>query len=459
MNHPKFAVVGHPNKGKSSIVASLSFDDTVAISNVPGTTNTKRSYALRVDGEIIYELYDTPGFQRARKVLSWLEQHDVDAHKKQEVVKEFVIQHKNDPAFHDEIELLEPILDGAGIIYVVDASKPYSNEYEAEMEILRWCNKPSMALINHIDDDDFTQEWKNALGHYFKLIRTYNPMEATFYEHKYILQGLAQLNEEWLDQMQHSIEIFETFYKKKIQKSAQIISDLITSALQLRVEHSIQGLKPTQEELTQTQERYKQKLRNLEHQAYEKIATILQHTHLDKELFAFPFEEIDLFSTHSASIFGLSKKELLLTTATSGALTGASVDLLLAGHTGFLGAMVGGVVGGLGGYIGFEELFKTKILGKRVGSYSLQIGPMENKNFPYILLGRALYFTRKLLHFSHAKREKFTLENMESYDIFDEKARKELEKYHKLFRSKKLSQEQIKEYEVLITQLLEQKIS
>ncbi len=70
--YPKFAVVGHPNKGKSSIVATLAHDESVHISNVPGATTIQRSYPLQIDGVTLYELYDTPGFQRARAILAWL---------------------------------------------------------------------------------------------------------------------------------------------------------------------------------------------------------------------------------------------------------------------------------------------------------------------------------------------------------------------------------------------------
>ena len=38
MKAPVFAVVGHPNKGKSSIVATLSQNDAIAIALEPGTT-------------------------------------------------------------------------------------------------------------------------------------------------------------------------------------------------------------------------------------------------------------------------------------------------------------------------------------------------------------------------------------------------------------------------------------
>ena len=62
--------------------------------------------------------------------------------------REFLQAHVSDARFHDERELLRPIVEGAGILYVVDGSRPYGRQYEAEMEILRWTGRPRMALIN-----------------------------------------------------------------------------------------------------------------------------------------------------------------------------------------------------------------------------------------------------------------------------------------------------------------------
>lgn len=59
---PTFAVVGHPNKGKSSVVATLSQNDAIAIALEPGTTRARQSYPLSVDGKTLYTLVDTPGF-------------------------------------------------------------------------------------------------------------------------------------------------------------------------------------------------------------------------------------------------------------------------------------------------------------------------------------------------------------------------------------------------------------
>ena len=177
---PRFAIVGHPNKGKSSIVATLAEDDSVPVSPMPGTTTTARDFPMRVDGEVLYQLVDTPGFQRAREVLNWLVAHERGAEARPAVVGEFLSAHRGDARFHDECELLAPILEGAGVLYVVDGAHPYGGEYEAEMEVLRWTGQPRMALINLIGTGDHQGQWRRALDQYFSIVRVFDAVHADF---------------------------------------------------------------------------------------------------------------------------------------------------------------------------------------------------------------------------------------------------------------------------------------
>ena len=456
--YPKFAVVGHPNKGKSSIVASLAMDDTVQISDTPGTTTKKRSFPLSVDGKILYELFDTPGFQRARQVLAWLQKHDVSASKRHEVVQQFIYAHKNDPKFNDEIELLEPIMEGAGIIYVVDGSKPYGEEYEAEMEILRWTGQPSMALINHIEKTDYSQEWKRALGHYFKMVRTYNPMEATPQQHISILESMAQLKEEWTASIKSSIVLFESYQTQKIQKSASNIAKMVTIAIAKKEKLPLKTKEVTPEQEKKLEENYKNALRKLEEGTQKNLELIWDHEHLQKEQLRLPYEGMDLFSKESASLFGLSQQEMILMGAGSGAAAGAAIDLLTVGHTLLLGGAIGALVGGVSAYFGFDKLSEIKVLGHTIGKRYIEMGPMKNRNFPYILLGRSLYYVTELARRSHAKRDivKFAMDQSFKEKWLSDSLKKELEKFHKKFRSgKAVEAEELGEYEVLIRTVLE----
>jgi len=436
-NYPRFAVVGHPNKGKSSIVSTLAHDETVQISDIPGTTTKQRSFPLQIDGEILYELIDTPGFQRARALLEWLEREEVSADRKVERVQRFVYEHREDPRFHDEIELLEPILNGAGIIYVVDGSKPYGAEYEAEMEILRWTGQPSMALINLIDDTDYVAEWKRALGHYFRLVRVFNPMEANFSQHIALLESMAQLREEWTAPVKRSIDIFTTYRRQKIADSAQLISELLAASLSYVESLSISGEEASRKEKEKMLERYKMHLRKIEERSHRKIAETWNHSKLEKEAQLPLFQEMDLFSRESASLFGLGKKEMIVTGAAGGALTGSGVDLMLGGTSMMLGSAIGAVIGGAGALLGFNEIAEMKVLGQKLGSRYIEAGPMQNRNFPYILLRRALYYTQELANRPHADRSKIRMDSQEllGTEWISTGQKKEIEKLHQLFRS------------------------
>ncbi len=460
-SYPKFAVVGHPNKGKSSIVSTLAHDESVQISNTPGTTTVQRSFPLKIDGEIIYELFDTPGFQRARAVLAWLNKEDVPADQKADRVRRFVYEHNDDPRFRDEVELLKPIMDGAGIIYVVDGSKPYGVEYEAEMEILRWTGQPSMALINLIDDTDHVLEWRRALEHYFRMVRLFNPMEVNFSQHLVLLDSMSQLREEWTSSVKRSIEIFERYQEQKINDSSVLITELITDSLSYVASLPIAGEEASGEESERVVEIYKSYLRHLEKKSQKKIAKVWHHSQLENEIVIPLFQEMDLFSKESASLFGLSKKEMILTGAAGGALTGSGVDLMLGGTSFMMGTAIGALVGGAGAMFGFQEIAQMKVLGQKLGSRRLEAGPMQNRNFPYILLRRILYYTREVATRPHANRAKISIdgEALLEREWIDESSKKEIEKLHQDFRSGgTIKEKQIALYDDLIRSILLQSI-
>jgi len=452
-SYPKFAVVGHPNKGKSSIVASLALDDSIQIANTPGTTQIKRGFPLKVDGKIIYELFDTPGFQRARRVYAWLEEHgDVPADKRIDVVKQFVQEHRNNKQFQDEVELLDPIINGAGIIYVVDASKPYGAEYEVEMEILRWCGQPSMAILNLIGEEDYRDDWSRALGQYFRLVRTYNPMTAGHEEHIKLLESMAQLKEEWTESIKDAIDVLEMLYLEKIEQTIVEISDYMIKVLSFVYRQQIDGEEASEKEEEVAKVSYRKEISSYEHQEQKNIEKLWQHHDVEKNEELLNLEGVGLFSKESASIFGLSQKELILTGASAGAITGAGLDMLVAGSSLFLGTLIGGVVGGAATMFGFDNLYEVKILGQSLGRRELTVGPMQNLNFPYVLLGRALYHASLMSQRSHATKDAIEVKNIFfTEQIVQSKSRKILEKVHvKLRKGEKIEKELLEDYKVVV---------
>jgi len=83
---------------------------------------------------------------------------------------------------------------------------------------------------------------------------------------------------------------------------------------------------------------------------------------------------------------------------------------------------------------------------------------MQNRNFPYILLGRALYLVKNLASRSHARRDPLALttDNRFKEEWLDEERQKRLEKYHKAFGSdKEIDREALEGYSQLLQETIE----
>jgi hypothetical protein len=412
MNRPRFAIVGHPNKGKSSIVATLAEDDAVAISPHPGTTTQARTYPMRLDGEILYELVDTPGFQRARETLEWLEAHDRGAGERGSVVAEFLKAHASDPRFHDECELLAPIVDGAGILYVVDGSRPYGRQYEADMEILRWTGRPRMALINMISAGDHIEQWRAALGQYFSIVRVFDAVRADFSKRIELLRSFGAIDERWAAPLNRAADALVADRGRRARRTAGEIADLLIAALTTTVSVPLASRGAEREAQARTEGRAKlrEEVRRREASARRTVQEIYHHAGLTAHESAAAYLVEDVFSAQSFNVFGLSQTQLALTGAASGAVVGGAVDVAVGGASFLLGAGIGAALGAFGTLAGAGSLAKVRVLGLPLGGYELRVGPITDPNLPWVLLGRALLHAKLLAERNHALREELVVD-------------------------------------------------
>jgi hypothetical protein len=410
MSVPRFAIVGHPNKGKSSIVATLAEDDAVAISPHPGTTTQARSYPMRLDRETLYELVDTPGFQRARETLAWLEAHDRGAGARAAVVREFVAAHAADARFKDECELLRPIIEGAGILYVVDGSRPYGRQYEAEMEVLRWTGQPRMALINLISSGDHVEEWRAALSQYFSIVRAFDALRADFGKRIDLLRSFGAIDERWAAPLTRAADALIADRERRRRAVAGEIGDLLIDSLSATVTVTLASSDADDAALANGRRKLQERVRRRERDARRSVQEIYRHAALAIEESAAAYLVEDVFSAQSFSAFGLSAAQLALTGAASGAVAGTLIDVALGGASLMLGAGIGAAIGAAGTLAGAGRLAKVKVLGQPVGGYELRVGPITDMNFPWVLLGRALLHAKLVAERNHARRESLALD-------------------------------------------------
>ena len=283
-------------------------------------------------------------------------------------------------------------------------------------------------------------------------------MVRNFDGHIALLEAIAQLRQEWMPSVKRSIALFEEYRQRLLRTTAQNIARLVQRAVSHVAQLDFATETPGEADREKLSRQYQEYLRRLEQEEQHAVEAIWHHEHLEKEQSHLLFDEMDLFSKESASIFGLTRKEILVTGTVGGAAAGAGIDLLFGGATLLLGSAIGAAVGGIGAYWGFEELSEIRILGTTLGKRYLEMGPMTNRNFPYILLGRALYHAHTVASRSHAVRGTVRLTMNETFKErwFDESLRDALEKYHRQFRSgETLKEEELKEYESSILRSLE----
>ena len=406
-----FAVVGHPNKGKSSIVSTLARNDSIDISRQSGTTKTSDRY--RIDtGNGGFELIDTPGFQRPRQVLKWLKAKANSADQYTDAIKAFVMDESCQQNFPDEVELLSPLVKGAAILYVVDGSRPYGAEYEAEMEILRWTGRPSMALINPIESDEYVVPWQNALNQFFKMVRVFNPMNADLQEQVSLLNTFALLEPKWKNNLELVISDLIEQENNLMLQSVRILADLLVECCSYQFQQKV--LTKGQAESTQgfLKIQFNNHLINEEKNAHQALLELFAYHKIliDKEdLKVGP----DLFDTEQWYLWGLSKKQLAITGTITGVATGAVADMALAGSSFLLGAVGGGILGFTSAFFGSDYIGKMKLKGLPLGGYLAQQGPITDLNFPYVIIGRFSYLYEQLKNKNHADRRDVDLNTVE----------------------------------------------
>lgn len=411
MSLPRFAVVGHPNKGKSSIVATLAHDDAVKIEQRSGSTKKSQVFPMLVDDKILYELIDTPGFQRAHACHDYLSKHCDDASQRAAAIEDFFQEHKSGDRFANECELLKPILNGAGIIYVVDGSKPYGPEYEAEMEILRWTGQPSLALINPIEGDEYIEEWENALGQYFKTVRVFDAHNAEFKKQIGLLKIFGELSESWQAPLHSAVKLLRTQRLNYHQNAADTLASAIVDILNHTERQNVALGLATSPIESLLKKRYEEAVRKIERNSRDKIENIYAYFKLERSESELKLGSSDLLDQESWYLFGLNKKQLLTLAAGAGASAGAIIDIGLGGSSLLLGSAIGGIGGGLSAWKFSKRIASITFKGLPTGGHTLQYGPAKHPNLPFVLLGRALIHHRFICQRTHANRDQVVLDS------------------------------------------------
>jgi hypothetical protein len=407
---PEFAIIGHPNEGKSSVLSTLAEDDSVRVSPIPGETVFCQAFPVRIDGREIVRFIDTPGFQNPRQVLQWLQEYQGPD---EQMLDAFIDAHKDDPAFHDDCELLGPVAAGAGVIFVVDGSRPLRHVDRAEMEILRLSGAPRMAVINCKEEDAaYLPRWQSEFRKHFNAVRLFNSCRANYRQRIELLESLKSIDQQLEPVLRMMIDAFQQDWVVRNLRTTTILATLLRDILSYRRTVACSKGEEQQKRL-ELHQKYLAYVTDKERAARHEIRQLFKHNIFNLELPPQSILEEDLFSKRTWEFLGLSDRQIILAGALGGAALGVGLDAATIGTSFGLFSAVGGLIGaGATALKGKELLTGVRLLGMKMGGEQLQVGPVSNIQLLYILLDRALLFYAHVINWAHGRRDYERLHNL-----------------------------------------------
>jgi len=401
---PEFAVVGHPNEGKSSVLSTLAEDDSVRVSPIPGETRECRRFPVRIDNREVIAFVDTPGFQNPRRALRWMENYRGPD---QDILPAFIRAHEQDPAYHDDCRLLRPLLDGAGIIFVVDGSRPVRKMDRAEMEILRLSGRPRMAILNCKEEgSDFLEQWQHEFRKHFNAIRVFNSLQATYSQRIALLESLKSIDQGMEETLELVVSAFQKDWQARIRRSARLLTALLEEVLSWKKTVALPENGVAEEIQEKMEQGFTRFVNKRELATHRQIRRLFKHNAFAPALPPQSLLSRDLFSEETWKFLGLSQKQLIVSGGLGGAALGAALDLAAAGLTFGIFSTLGGALGAAGAALkGKETLSGVRLLGIRLDRRQLNFGPLGNIQLMYILLDRSLLLFNQLINWAHGRRD------------------------------------------------------
>ncbi len=422
---PAFAVIGRVNMGKSAVLATLlEIDDNelIRVSPTPGETTRCQTHRVVFGGRECARFIDTPGFSQPVEAMREIQRLHGEGTPDLDAIRAFITAPGD--GFADEKRLLEPLVQGAGVLYVVDPAKPLRDDFLAEMEILRWTGRPRLALLNRREgsagpDED---EWKTRLGGAFNLTRTFDAHHARFDERLRLLKSLLEIEEAHRDALLETIRLVEDEWRVRREEAAETILGFLEEALTLRVSATL-AEKDLSLETRRARaagdlaRRYFARLSELEQKCSASLLGIHRHHLLKADADPAAYQGIDLESEETWSKWGLDRTQLTLAATIAGGAAGLAVDVATGGLSHGAGAVLGALTGGAAAWFKGGSLPDLKVdlrgglkLGTGQGK-SLTIGPPRNPNFPWILLDGILVRYQLMLARAHGRRDEQHLES------------------------------------------------
>jgi hypothetical protein len=306
--------------------------------------------------------------------------------------------------FIDEKELLAPILEGAGILYVVDGSIPYMAEFEAEMTLLQWTGQPRMALINPIGGERYVEQWRSALSQFFSVVRVFDPMSVDQQKQASVLTAFAELHEPWRPALEQAVTELYEYQRRLDEQGATIVVESLLQQMIQRTELKVPAVFAENVLNEQLKNKYQQALRDIESSMQRQLQNLFAHPQMTLKSQSLTVEAPDLFDHSHWYLYGLDRQKIIGLSTSAGMAAGAVIDVGVGGASLMAGALAGGLVSSIASVLATHKPEKLNFKGVPLAGKVLLAGPVKDLTFAYVLIGRAIDFYDLIRQRTHADR-------------------------------------------------------
>ncbi|WP_322999074.1 GTPase/DUF3482 domain-containing protein [Castellaniella sp.] len=365
------AVVGHTNTGKTSLLRTLLRDELFGeVADQPGTTrHVESAQLLSTDGKPMLILRDTPGLEDAMGVLDYLDQLIASQERPDgpERIQRLLDSPEAAGRFEQECRVLTTVLTADAALYVIDARDPVLPKHRDELTLLAACGHPILPVLN------FTRSplaniaaWRDALARLgLHATVDFDTVAPALDGESQMLDRLALM----LDQHAPALMALRTDLGeqrlKRLQDATRLIAELLMDAAALRL--------PSAQDPTDMATVTMVMRKRTRDREQDCVHALLKRYRFSKATFphhALPLEGerwgMDLFSPQALRSFGIQVSKGLAT----GAMAGATLDMLTGGLSLGAATLLGAAIGGV--WQGANQWGK-RLMGRLAGNVEMTV--------------------------------------------------------------------------------------
>lgn len=159
-------VAGHTNVGKTSLLRTLGRTRGFGeVAPTPSTTQHVQGLNLIREPELTVTVHDTPGLERAGRLLEVMEAELRQRHDRPEVIRELIASTQAQAIYAQELMVLQQVLTADACLVVIDAREPVLEKYLDEIDLLAQCGRPLLPVLNFVAQADSREAlWREKLA-------------------------------------------------------------------------------------------------------------------------------------------------------------------------------------------------------------------------------------------------------------------------------------------------------